>query len=130
MLSLLKKLLIACLVVSSPVHAQVPALLKDIRVGTGNSNPGELTVIGNTVFFEANDSIDRKINEQRDQIKKALESNLDIAPFTDELKRLQDLKSSIASTIANLKNLLVIDVSGKFFDMGMAKVVDKIKNKK
>jgi hypothetical protein len=81
-------------------------------------------------FFEANDSIDRKINEQRDQIKKALESNLDIAPFTDELKRLQDLKSSIASTIANLKNLLVIDVSGKFFDMGMAKVVDKIKNKK
>ncbi len=57
MLSLSKQLLIACLVVTSQVHAQVPALLKDIRVGASNSNPGELTVIGNTVFFEADDNV-------------------------------------------------------------------------
>lgn len=81
-------------------------------------------------FFEANESIDRKIAEQRNQIKRAIESDLDIAPFTDELKRLQDSKSSLASTISNLKNMLVIDISGKYFDMGMAKVVDRIKNKK
>ncbi|MEO5647621.1 MAG: hypothetical protein ABIQ56_04625, partial [Chitinophagaceae bacterium] len=57
MLSLSKQLLIACLVVTSMAHAQVPALLKDIRMGTSSSNPGELTIIGNTVFFEANDNV-------------------------------------------------------------------------
>ena len=57
MLSLSKQLLLVCLVVTSLAHAQVPALLKDIRLGTGNSNPGELTVVGNIVFFEANDNV-------------------------------------------------------------------------
>ncbi|MBK8920091.1 MAG: toll/interleukin-1 receptor domain-containing protein [Saprospirales bacterium] len=81
-------------------------------------------------FFEANEGIDRKISDLRGQVKKALDSELDIAPFTDELKRLQDLKASLASTLSNLKNLLVIDISGKAFDSGMLKVVDRLKGKK
>ncbi|MCC6460041.1 MAG: toll/interleukin-1 receptor domain-containing protein [Saprospiraceae bacterium] len=83
----------------------------------------------NNFFFEANASIDLKITAQRDQIKKALESDLDISAFTDELKRLQDLKASISSTIANLKSVLVIDINGPAFDSGMMKVVNKIRSR-
>ncbi len=86
------------------------------------------SAFSNEFYFEASTNIDRKIADLREQIKKALESDLDIAPFTDELKRLQDLKSSIASTVANLKNVLVIDISNsKVFDSGMAKVISRIK---
>lgn len=83
----------------------------------------------NNFFFEANASIDLKITAQREQIKKALESDLDISAFTDELKRLQDLKASISSTIANLKSVLVIDINGPAFDSGMMKVVNKIRSR-
>lgn len=36
------------------VHAQSPTLLKDIRTGSNSSSPYALTVIGNTIFFAAN----------------------------------------------------------------------------
>ncbi|MFN0036173.1 MAG: TIR domain-containing protein [Saprospiraceae bacterium] len=78
-------------------------------------------------FFSVNDSIDKKITGVRKQMRKALDSDLDISPFTEELKRFQDLKASIGSTIATLKTLLVVDISGELFEVGMGKVVKKIK---
>ncbi|MFN0176092.1 MAG: TIR domain-containing protein [Saprospiraceae bacterium] len=81
----------------------------------------------NKFFFDANTEIDKKINEVRLQIKNALESDLDISPFTDELKRLQDLKANLGSTISDLKNVLVVDISGNLFEVGMKKVVEKIR---
>ncbi|MEQ1744142.1 MAG: TIR domain-containing protein [Saprospiraceae bacterium] len=83
-------------------------------------------VFSKDFFFEAIDNIDQKINRGRGQIKKALESNIDIALFTDELSRLQDLKASIPSTLADLKDRHVIDISGRHFDLGMAKVIERI----
>lgn len=55
--SLSKQLLKACLAFNSLAHAQVPSLLKDIREGTGHSNPGELTVVGNLVVFVGNNFV-------------------------------------------------------------------------
>jgi hypothetical protein len=81
----------------------------------------------NKFFFDANKEIEKKINEVRIQIKKAIENDLDISPFTDDLKRLQDLKANLGSTISDLKNVLVVDVSGQLFDVGMKKIVEKIK---
>ncbi len=34
-----------------------PFLVKDIRPGSSNSNPGYLTAVGNTLYFTANDSV-------------------------------------------------------------------------
>jgi hypothetical protein len=79
-------------------------------------------------FFSVNESIDKKITNVRKQMRKALDSDLDISPFTEELKRFQDLKANIGSTIATLKSLLVVDISGELFDIGMPKVVKKIKS--
>ena len=81
----------------------------------------------NEFVFEAQDTIDKKITELRNQIKRAIESDLDISAFTEELKRNQDLKSSIVSNIAELKSLFVVDIRNEVFDAGMSKVVQKIK---
>ena len=81
----------------------------------------------NKFFFEANTEIDKKIAEARTQISDAIKGNLDISPFIDEEKRLQELKANLGTTISDLKKVLVIDISGQLFEIGMKKVIDKIK---
>jgi len=81
----------------------------------------------NKFFFEVNAEIDKKIAEARKHIADAITGNLDISPFIDEEKRLQELKSNLGTTISDLKKVLVIDISGQLFEIGMKKVADKIK---
>lgn len=81
----------------------------------------------NKFFFEANEAFDKKINEQNEFVRKALDSNLDIAPFTAELKRLRDAKNDFGNTIATLKASLVIDISTPpNFEHGLTKVAKQM----
>lgn len=80
----------------------------------------------NNFIFEANEIIDKKIAELREQVVKAIAANLPITSFTDDLKRQEDLKANIASNIAELKGLLVVDIRPNVFESGMAKVIKTI----
>lgn len=82
----------------------------------------------NQFFFDANKQIEKQIAEVREQIGNAIKENLDISPFIDDEKRLQDLKANLGTTISDLKKVLVIDISGQLFDIGMKKVLEKIKS--
>ncbi|HAD14542.1 MAG TPA: hypothetical protein DCF33_19125 [Saprospirales bacterium] len=81
----------------------------------------------NQFYFEATKEIDKKITEARKQITIAIKGNLDISPFIDDEKRLQELKANLGTTISDLKSVLVVDISGQLFDIGMNKVIEKIK---
>lgn len=86
-------------------------------------------VFNENFYFEALSVINKRINELADQVKKALNSGLDIRPYTDDLNRQQDLKANLGKTISNLKSIFVVDISGKLFDVGMAIIVRQLKEK-
>lgn len=77
-------------------------------------------------IFEAYAEIDQKREQMRERLQKALDADMDLAAFTAELKRQQDLKNSLSDTIAELKNILVIDITGDQFEAGMRRVLQKI----
>lgn len=81
----------------------------------------------NNFFFKANEDFDRKINEQNEFVRKALDSNLSIESFTDELKRLRDAKNDFGNTISTLKASLVTDISTPpNFEHGLTKIAKQI----
>jgi hypothetical protein len=78
-------------------------------------------------YFTVTENIERKMVAARKQLKKALDAGVSISPMTEEMSRLEALKANIGSTIATLKDLYVVDISGELFEVGMAKVLRKIK---
>lgn len=54
----------------------------------------------------------------------------DTRPFNDEYDKLFDLRSNLGLIIQRLKSVLVIDISGEYFQEGMNKVIARINNAK
>jgi TIR domain/Effector-associated domain 11 len=77
-------------------------------------------------YFKTLASFDEKIERSRSNMQKALTDKVDSRPFQDELNRLEDLKSNFGKIIQTLKSVLVVDISGKVFDLGIQTVVSTI----
>jgi hypothetical protein len=45
----------------------------------------------------------------------------------EEMARLEKLKANLGNTLAELRRVLIVDISGMFFDAGMAKVLETMK---
>lgn len=78
-------------------------------------------------YFEAMQAIDAKIEELKGSLVKALEMNMDIRVFQDDLGRQRDLRANLSAIIGTLKNVKVTDLSNGRFDAGMQSVIRSIK---
>jgi len=78
-------------------------------------------------YFEAMQAIDAKIEELKSSLVKALEMNMDIRVFQDDLGRQRDLRANLSAIIGTLKNVKVTDLSDGRFDAGMQSVIRSIK---
>jgi|GEM_PF-3100275 len=81
-------------------------------------------------FFEANQSINAKIETLHSLIIRAINEKVSIYVFIEELKRMEDVKSNIASNLVELKKRLIVDIreSDGNFKKGMQKVLKRIKS--
>lgn len=83
----------------------------------------------NKFFLAANESLETKIQELSQEMIKALQKNLPIDSYQEELSRFHDLKGDLAETLRTLKDTLVADLSdNEKFEFNMDKVVRAIKN--
>lgn len=77
-------------------------------------------------YFESIDAIDTKVKEARSNITKALDRGISPRPFQDELNRFEDAKNNLGQIMAQLKKVLIINVSGAGFEEGMNRVVKRV----
>ena len=80
-------------------------------------------------YFESIDAIDAKVKEARSNISKALERGISPRPFQDDLNRFEDANNHLGQIIDQLKDVMVIDISGDAFDAGMNRVLDRLLDK-
>lgn len=87
--------------------------------------------LDNVVFdidfqIAAQESILQKIQDLETKINKLRQLGGDSRAFDDDRNRLFELKNNLGQIIQRLKNVLMVDISGKNFDASMAKVLDRI----
>ncbi len=81
-------------------------------------------------FFSSIAKIDARIATLRDAVQKSLDAKLDLRNFTDELSRQEDLKNNFSKILRDLKERLVVNVTGPLFQPGMGQVLKVIRNGK
>ena len=79
-------------------------------------------------FNEVLDSFESRIDKIKENMKIALERDRDVRSLSAELTRLVNLKNEFSSTMETLGNVSVADISGPFFEIGMARAVKTITN--
>ncbi|MCE2822218.1 MAG: TIR domain-containing protein [Saprospiraceae bacterium] len=80
-------------------------------------------------FYEnANESIDRELEELKKTMIEHLNDDYDTRPLQTQLNRLKDLKSNLGYTIESLQRVLIVDIAGPSFDQGMKKVLASMRN--
>jgi len=78
-------------------------------------------------YFSTLESFDEKIGKLRFNVTRAINQQVDSRPFEKELARQIDTKADFGKVIAMLKETLVVDISDKMFDLGIAKIISTIK---
>jgi hypothetical protein len=58
----------------------------------------------------------------------ALQKKISIIHMQEEMARLEKLKANLGNTLAELRRVLIVDISGTSFDWGMGKVLETMKN--
>lgn len=71
--------------------------------------------------------INKKVEEIKSNAAKALELNIDLRAFQDDLSNQRDLQANLGTMIETLKKVNVIDLSDGKFELGMTRVVNTIK---
>jgi hypothetical protein len=79
-------------------------------------------------YLDAMLEINKKVEELKDNAVKALELNIDIRAFQDDLSHQRDLQANLGTMIETLKKVNVIDLTDGKFELGMHKIVTTIKN--
>lgn len=78
-------------------------------------------------YLDAMLEINKKVEELKENAVKALELNIDIRAFQDDLSHQRDLQANLGTMIESLKKVNVIDLTDGKFEMGMNKIVSAIK---
>lgn len=71
--------------------------------------------------------INKRVEELKANAVKALELNIDIRAFQDDLSNQRDLQANLGTMIETLKKVNVIDLSDGKFESGMGRIVSTIK---
>lgn len=85
------------------------------------------SVFDGPFYLQTMVDINKKVEELKANAVKALELNIDIRAFQDDLSNQRDLQANLGTMIETLKKVNVIDLSDGRFEMGMNKIVQAIK---
>ncbi|HNE28425.1 MAG: TIR domain-containing protein [Saprospiraceae bacterium] len=78
-------------------------------------------------YLDAMVDINKKVEEIKSNAAKALELNIDLRAFQDDLSNQRDLQANLGTMIETLKKVNVIDLSDGKFELGMSRVISTIK---
>ncbi len=86
------------------------------------------SVFDHDFYLRATAEIEEKYEKKSKEMIDALQKKIPIIHMQEEMARLEKLKANLGNTLAELRRVLIVDISGTFFDTGMGKVLETMKN--
>ena len=86
------------------------------------------SVFDHDFYLRATAEIEKEYEKRSAEMIDALQKKISIIHMQEEMARLEKLKANLGNTLAELRRVLIVDISGTFFDLGMGKVLETMKN--
>ena len=86
------------------------------------------SVFDHDFYLRATAEIEKEYEKRSAEMIEALQKKIPIIHMQEEMARLEKLKANLGNTLAELRRVLIVDISGTFFDTGMGKVLETMKN--
>jgi hypothetical protein len=111
------------------VNKEVTAGFLAQRITSKKVVPARLddAVFDGKFYLDTMLEINKKVEELKANAVRALELNIDIRAFQDDLSHQRDLQANLGTMIETLKKVNVIDLTDGKFELGMDKIVKTIK---
>ncbi len=111
------------------VNKEVTAGFLAQRITSKKVVPARLddAVFDGKFYLDTMLEINKKVEELKANAVRALELNIDIRAFQDDLSHQRDLQANLGTMIETLKKVNVIDLTDGKFELGMSKIVNAIK---
>jgi hypothetical protein len=86
------------------------------------------SVFDHEFYLRATADIEKEYEKKSAEMIDALQKKISIIHMQEEMARLEKLKANLGNTLAELRRVLIVDISGTSFDWGMGKVLETMKN--